>query len=169
MPTLLEFATNEQIVEEYQKSFLLNMFRKICVKMRNDSVFKTKIQTLFRESYNKETTSQIIINREFNYDLSKEEAKLLTTWFEAHFRKGNRRNPIPLSKKIELFKEQDGKCAVCGEALGLDWAKIHVDHIIPWTLVGDELDNNYQDLCETCNECKSASTDYIFKNLIKLV
>ena len=102
-------------------------------------------------------------------NLSKAEAKLLTTWFEAHFRKGGHRKPIPLSKKIELFNEQDGKCAVCGEDLGHDWSKIHVDHIIPWTLVGDELDNNYQDLCETCNECKSASTDYIFKNLIKLV
>lgn len=169
MPTLLEFATDEQIRKEYQKSFLLNMFKKICVKMRNDSTYKTKIQNLFRESYNKENTSKIIMNREFKYDLSKNEAELLTTWFDAHFRKGLYRKTIPLSKKIELFNKQDGKCAACGEDLGDDWSKIHVDHIIPWMLVGDELKDNYQNLCETCNECKSSSIDYIFKNLIKLV
>ena len=54
---------------------------------------------------------------------------------------------------------------ICGEPLGPVMAKIHVDHIIPWKLVGDELNDNYQALCETCNECKSARTDYIFKAL----
>lgn len=169
MPTLLELATDDQIREEYQKSFMLNMFRKICVKMRNDSTYKSKIQTLFRESYNKTLTVQLIIKREFDYDLSQTESETMYKWFDAHFKKSNRRKNIPLSVKIELYKKQNGKCAVCGEKLGTDNSKIHVDHIIPWTLVGDELEDNYQDLCDTCNECKSASTDYIFKNLIKLI
>lgn len=169
MPTLLELATEEQIREEYQKSFMLNLFRKICVKMRNDSTYKAKIQNLFRESFNKNVTVQLIVRREFDYDLTKEEAEIMCKWFDAHFKKSNRRKSIPLSVKMELYKKQNGKCAVCGENLGADNSKIHVDHIIPWTLVGDELEDNYQDLCDTCNECKSASTDYIFKNLIKLI
>ena len=169
MPTLLELATDEQIREEYQKSFMLNLFRKICVKMRNDSTYKSKIQNLFRESFNKIMTVQIIVKREFDYDLTNEEAEIMYKWFDAHLKKSNRRKAIPLSVKLELYKKQNGKCAVCGENLGKDNSKIHVDHIIPWTLVGDELENNYQDLCDICNECKSASTDYIFKNLIKLI
>ena len=169
MPTLLELATDEQIREEYQKSFMLNLFRKICVKMRNDSTYKAKIQNLFRESFNKNMTVQLIVKREFDYDLTIEEAEIMYKWFDAHLKKSNRRKTIPLSVKLELLKKQNGKCAVCGENLGLDNSKIHVDHIIPWTLVGDELEDNYQDLCDTCNECKSASTDYIFKNLIKLI
>lgn len=169
MPTLLELATDEQIREEYQKSFMLNLFRKICVKMRNDHTYKAKIQNLFRESFNKTTTVQIIFKREFDYDLTNEEAEIMYKWFDAHLKKSNKRKAIPLTVKLELYKKQNGKCAVCGEDLGEDNSKIHVDHIIPWTLVGDELENNYQDLCDTCNECKSASTDYIFKNLIKLI
>ena len=63
---------------------------------------------------------------------------------------------------------QNGRCVVCGELFDKDLSKVHIDHIIPWMLVGDELKNNYQCLCETCNECKSAHTDYMFRNLIKL-
>lgn len=144
MPTLLEFATNEQIRQEYQKSFMLNMFRKLCVKMKNNNLYKAKIQTLFRESFNKNMTAQIIIKKEFDYDLTPIEAETMSLWFTAHFKKSNRRKSIPFSVKSNLFEKQNGKCAVCGEDLGTDWSKIHVDHIIPWTLVGDELDNNYQ-------------------------
>lgn len=169
MPTLLDFATDEQIREEYQKSFMLNMFRKICVKMKKDTSYKAKLQTLYRESFDRKMTTQIIIKKAFDYDLTVNESDIMCKWFEAHFKKSSQRKPIPLSLKSLLYKKQNGKCAVCGEDLGNDWSKIHVDHIIPWTLVGDELEDNYQNLCETCNECKSASTDYIFKNLIKLI
>lgn len=169
MPTLLDLATDEQIREEYQKSFMLNMFRKICVKMKNDNAYKTKLQTLFRETFDKSITTKSIIKKEFDYDLSNAEAKTMQLWFDAHFKRSSHRKTIPLSVKKKLFENQHGKCAVCGESLGEDWSKIHIDHIIPWTLVGDELEDNYQNLCETCNECKSASTDYIFKNLIKLI
>lgn len=169
MPTLLELASDAQIRQEYEKSFMLNMFRKICVKMHNDEVYKAKIRTLFRESFDKKITTQIIIKREFDYDLIMDEADIMSAWFDAHFKKSNKRKAIPLSIKEELFKKQNGKCAVCGENLGDNWSIIHVDHIIPWALVGDELKDNYQVLCETCNESKSANTDYIFKNLIKLI
>lgn len=169
MPTLIELASDEQIRQEYQKSFMLNMFRKICAKMQNDSEYKKKVQNLFRQSIDKSMTTSIILKREFNYDLSKQEAEIMLCWFNAFFTKSNRRKSIPISTKKALYKAQKGRCAVCGELLGDDWGKIHVDHIIPWKLVGDELKDNYQDLCETCNECKSASTDYIFKNLINLI
>lgn len=169
MPTLEEFATDEQIRQEYQKTFMLNMFRKICVKMRNDNTYKTKVRTLFRESHNKNLTTKIIIKKAFDYDLTEEEAGVMCNWLDAHFKKSNRRRSISLSEKIKLYDQQKGKCTVCGESLGNDWSKIHVDHIIPWVLVGDEIENNYQALCQTCNECKSASTDYIFKSLIKLI
>ena len=169
MPPLEDFATNEQIKAEYKKTFLLNLFRKLCVRMNKDIGYKAKIQNLFRQTFNKVETTKIIIKKEFNYDLCQEEAELMCDWIWANMKKASRRKPIPFSKKKELYDRQKGKCMICGEELGDDWSKIHVDHIIPWSLVGDELQDNYQDLCDTCNECKSARTDYIFRSMIDLV
>lgn len=169
MPTLEDFASNEQIKAEYKKTFLLSLFRKICVKMNRNPQYRTKIQTLFRETHDKAETTQIIVRRELKYDLSRDEAKQISEWIWANLKKSSRRKAIPLSVKRELYVRQNGKCTVCGEPLGTDWSAIHVDHIIPWALVGDELPDNYQDLCETCNECKSARTDYIFQRMIELI
>ena len=91
---------------------------------------------------------------------------MLETWLSANLRKDNRRHKLSSEIKSELYKKQKGRCAVCGEPLDTN---SHVDHIIPWSLVGDELSSNYQYLCESCNESKSASIDYIFKSLIGLV
>lgn len=169
MITLDKLASDEQIRQEYQKTFLLNMFRKICVKMNNDESYQRKVRTLFLQSHNHSQTTQILVAKLFDYELSLEEACTMSVWFEAYLRKSNRRKPIPMSVKYDLHKRQQGRCMVCGEALGSDWSKIHIDHIIPWVLVGDELLDNYQALCDTCNQCKSSSTDYIFKNMIKLI
>ena len=169
MPTLEDLATNEEIKAEYKKTFLLNLFRKMCVRMNKDPQFKAKIRKLFLETYDKVQTTTIIIKRYLDYDLQAEEAKLVSIWFNAYLQKASHRKAIPLDLKKELCRKQNGKCMVCGEDLGGDWSKIHVDHIIPWILVGDELDDNYQALCDTCNECKSARTDYIFKSMLNLV
>ncbi len=159
---------NEKIVHEYKMALLLNMFKKICFKMNKDTNYKKRIKTLYMESYNSEETTKTIFNKEFNFELSDSDAQNVSKWFLANFRKGVSRKRIPDEIKIELYKKQKGKCVACGEDLG-DLSKIHVDHIIPWKLVGDELDNNYQDLCEKCNECKSDSIDYIFRSLINLI
>ncbi len=169
MITLEKLASDEQIRQEYHRSFMLNMFRKVCVKMNKDELYRNKVRNLFLQSHDHPKTTQIIIARVFDYDLNTEEATIMSKWFSAYMRKSNRRKALPLSMKIELYKRQNGRCMVCGEDLGDDWSKIHIDHVIPWALVGDELEDNYQDLCDTCNQCKSSSTDYIFKNMIKLI
>lgn len=169
MITLEKLASDEQIRQEYQKSFMLNMFRKVCVKMNKDDAYRTKIRNLYLQSHDRALTTRIIIERVFDYELSLEEATIMSEWFSAYMRKSSKRKNLPLSLKIELYNKQKGRCMVCGEELGDDWSKIHIDHIIPWALVGDELQDNYQDLCDTCNQCKSSSTDFIFKNMIKLI
>ena len=169
MATLEELASIEHIREEYNKTLLLNMFKKVVVRMYRDSEYKKRIRKLFQQSTNVSDTVCAIIKKAFNVDLSPKDAETMSVWFKANLRKKSQRKPIPVEIKKQLYIKQKGKCMVCGEELGNDFSKIHVDHIIPWKLVGDELDNNYQDLCETCNECKSASTDYVFKSMINLI
>ena len=162
-------CSDSSVVDEYRKAFLLNIFQKICSKMDKDIEYKKHIHKLFLQSFSKFDTTKGIIYSVTNLSLEDEDIRIIEKWFDAYRRKSNSRKTISTIRKEELYKKQKGVCVVCGNELGQDWSKIHVDHIIPWKLVGDELEDNYQLLCNTCNECKSAKTDYIFKSLIKLV
>ena len=168
MQNFEDILKNETILHEYKMALLLNMFKKICFKMNKEDYYKKWIKKLFMESNDSERTSKIIFNKEFNFELSDSDAKEVSKWFWVNFRKKQTRMHFSNEIKLDLYKKQNGKCVACGEDLG-DLSKIHVDHIIPWNLVGDELDNNYQDLCEKCNKCKSDSIDYIFRSLINLI
>lgn len=154
--------------EEYRKAFLLNLFQKTCSKMNNNACFRTHIMSLYRQSFDKIETTKLIIQKEFLIELSTSDSNFLNTLLNAYFSKNEKRKTIPQSEKEKLFKDQNGVCNSCNQLLGNNWKKIHVDHVIPWILVGDELPDNFQLLCETCNKCKNSKTDYIFKNLIKL-
>ncbi len=164
-----KLSSDKAIIEEYRMAFLLNLFQKICSKMEHDIEYKKRVNKLFLQSYSKLDTTKEIVCKATNVLLPNDDIQIIERWFEAYRKKSTTRKTISPSVKTELFEKQNGKCEVCGIELGDDWKKIHVDHIIPWKLVGDELDNNYQLLCNTCNECKSAKTDYLFKNLINLV
>lgn len=163
-----ELMKNSSVSLEYEKAFWLKRFGDICKKMEKDIKFKARILQLYKETYNEVETTRSIIEKETGLELNDDYAARITMWMKAHFRKKNSRTGIPLTVKKELYLLQNGKCPICGCELGYDWSKIHVDHIVPWELVGDELENNFQDLCEKCNEEKNASTNYIFLRLIGL-
>ena len=166
--TWKRITTSEKIKEEYKKAFLLNIFKKFCFKLNKDGAYKNNIYTLYRQTSDVVNTTKIIIEDVFEYELSEAEAKLLWEWIDAFRRKSSSRKNLSLELKKELYDIQGGVCPLCNQPLGKDWSRIHVDHIIPWSLVGDELKDNYQDLCETCNESKSSRTDYIFNSLIHM-
>ena len=54
----------------------------------------------------------------------------------------------------ELFHEQQGKCALCGQALALE--SLHVDHRIPFCYGGGNERNNLQLAHDHCNLQKKA-------------
>ena len=169
MDSLDSLLDNSLVREEYKKTVLLTMFKKVCVRMNGDNSYRKKIRNLFRQTNDRKMTARLLVENEFNVCLSDSESTMLEKWFSANLRKNPKRNPKYTCETVkkELLIKQNGICPSCGEPLGNDLSKIHVDHIIPFVLVGDELENNYQDLCETCNECKSARVDYLFGKLIK--
>ncbi|MDD3831264.1 MAG: HNH endonuclease [Clostridia bacterium] len=170
MDSIDELMNNESIKKEYKITVLLTMFKKLCIKMKNNPSYQMKVQNLFRQTHDKCITARLITEQEFGIALSDEESQTMSIWLNANLRKKNQRNAsyTSLSAKKELYKKQEGICAACGEQLGTEWSRIHVDHIVPFVLVGDELENNYQVLCETCNECKSAKVNYVFSKMIKI-
>ena len=55
---------------------------------------------------------------------------------------------LSVGLKDKLMKLQKGKCACCGNPLGVDF---HIDHIIPLALGGENVDSNTQLLRKKCN------------------
>lgn len=161
-------VSSEEAKEEYRKAFLLNMFQKLVARMNVDSKYKNHIMALYRQTSDVKEVTRVIYLREFDYKLEENEIQLLTHWMNAYRRKHSSRKSISTEVKRLLCEKQGNRCEICNQPLGDISSKIHVDHIIPWVLVGDELEDNFQVLCDTCNECKSSKTDYIFKSLIKL-
>lgn len=53
-----------------------------------------------------------------------------------------------------VLMKDGAKCKLCG-ATPQDGARLHVDHIIPWSKGGETVYENLQILCETCNIGKS--------------
>ena len=77
---------------------------------------------------------------------------------EAHLRKKGQRKPYPESIRESLVEKQNRRCNICGRAISSSSSEL--DHVIPWSLVGDELEDNLQMLCKTCNRRKSATVTY---------
>lgn len=66
-----------------------------------------------------------------------------------------------LSKGLaqRLFELQRGKCPCCGKPLGKDY---HLDHIVPLSRGGLNVDSNIQLLRSTCNQRKHAKSQIDF-------
>ena len=71
------------------------------------------------------------------------------------YRAKKRANGGKLSKGLsaKLFKLQRGLCPCCQQPLGADF---HLDHIMPLSLGGMNIDSNIQLLRQSCNQQKSA-------------
>ena len=164
-----KMTTSKEMKEEYRKAFLLNMFQKLVSQMNKNEDYKKRILTLCRQTKDFNGAVRTIYLKEFDYELDSEELDLMAKWMNAYRKKQQVRKAISKDLKKALCEKQGNRCAICNQLLSEIDSQIHVDHIVPWVLVGDELEDNYQALCETCNACKSSKTDYIFKSLLKLV
>lgn len=131
--------------------------------------YAARIKTLYRQAFNDVLTTQALFKKELGYELDYRDATRMTTWMKGHLSKKPSRKPIPQEIKSELVRQQNGLCAICGVLIDEYSSNTHVDHIVPWELVGDELDRNYQALCKECNLKKNNDVSFIFKSLINLV
>ena len=153
---------------EYKKTLLMLELEKLCNKMRHSAEFDAYVRTLYRQSYDDQITTTVLFQREFDTIIAAEDIATMTKWVNAHLKKLPSRKPISDDIKRALVRNQSGKCQICNCEISATSSDCHVDHIVPWVLVGDELDNNLQALCGNCNEKKNANVSYMFRSMISI-
>lgn len=161
-----KMVLTEEIVDAYANAKLMRCFKQLCDQLDSNGEIRKKTLSIMRKGKNDTAITKGIFKRYCNIDLDDEEAYELSKCLKAYYKKSSERKPFSEDFKNQLFAKQNGECSICGKQL--DYQKMHIDHIVPFKYVGDELDNNYQALCENCNHHKGAKVDYYFRVLIGL-
>lgn len=151
--------------EEIENVKVLGIFKTFCKTHEKQDDIK-RIRNILSLSKNKEKTVVELIKREQNVELNKSESLRMLELIKAFINKSSYRKPIEPLLKEKLLKQQECKCAICKTNIDIN---AHSDHIVPFKYVGDCLENNWQLLCQRCNEAKNDSLDYQIRYILKLL
>ncbi len=153
--------TKNYFMDETYKCMLVSIFETIALEM-SDTDIKKEIKRRYLNSANKIITTQRIVYEKTRCKLNDEESEIICKYLYAFFTKNNVRKSYDNSIRYKLLNQQYEKCNICNQHIDNSIAEL--DHIIPWSLVGDELGiNNLQMLCRDCNRRKSKNAAYNLK------
>ncbi|MGP8269029.1 MAG: homing endonuclease associated repeat-containing protein [Terracidiphilus sp.] len=67
---------------------------------------------------------------------------------------------IPLALRYKILVRDRFRCVICGASPAKDLTiELHVDHIYPWSLRGQNVEENLRTLCNKCNLGKGAKVE----------
>ena len=115
-------------------------------------------------TYDNNNAAKKIIKSVCDLTIGNDDLQWFDACFKAFFNKKDKRAPISPDTKLKIITDQNSKCAICGADISIE--TMHVDHIIPWDYVGDELHGNLQGLCRECNLHKSNHVAQAVSSLI---
>lgn len=157
--------TKEKLLSAVDEAVFLGMFKLFCEKNSNAEA-KRRIRNILSRSTDKRAAVSAIFLYEMKVSLTEGECNRMLLLVEAFLSKNQYRKYITKTEKMEMLNRQNYRCRFCKREIDLS---AHADHIIPFKLVGDELENNLQMLCERCNKAKKESIDYEVRNLLHIV
>ena len=135
----------------------------LCEKSKKSKQFEQYLRNEFR-TFNNELATKRVLEKTYGLMLTDSGNRWLSKCLVAFLRKKSRNLSLVNALREPLWEKQNNQCAFCGKKLKL--SETHVDHIIPYDYVGDELEDNYQILCSDCNEHKSNHVGIAMKKLI---
>lgn len=145
---------DEKLLEEALYQDIREMFlRQICEYMKASKENYIAVRKIYYNTTDNILASKKIVQMVCNSTLPERDLKWIDMCIRAYFHKKRIRKPVKNDIKIKLWENQNARCAICKKPITID--ESHVDHIVPWDYVGDELSDNYQILCSECNEHKS--------------
>jgi hypothetical protein len=69
---------------------------------------------------------------------------------------------VPLGLRYRVLEQAHGRCVACGNGVR-DGARLHVDHIVPYSQGGRTEESNLQALCDKCNLGKGGRSSRRFR------
>ena len=157
----LNHCDMDDFLDLTHKTMMLFILEDVCRIVKDK---RNQIVREYQKSSNNDLVTKRIVKMYCGVELPSNDTSIMTQWIINFLTKMDKRASISKEKKMELLKEQCYLCACCGTRIDLN--NSHCDHDIPWTFVGDELDDNYQMLCTYCNEHKSSRPYYMLKRKI---
>lgn len=154
-------VSREDFLKETYDCMIVSIFEALIDEM-SDPVFRKQVQNRLRSSDDQVLTVKCIVQETTHCVLSNAEASRVLGYLIAHFRKKNRRLSYDDNVRIRKLVGQNNRCLICGRPITINNSEL--DHIIPWSMVGDELgEDNLQMLCTDCNRRKSKNVTYNLK------
>lgn len=139
------------------------LFQKFCDRMKADRRFELEMRRLWRCFPDKPMAAATVMKTRYQQELSPAEAVEVSLWIRAFFSRKTTRRPVTAAEKLAMWDRQRGICPCCNRMMERDMDKNHADHLIPFTYVGDELENNLRLTHAGCNLSKSSTMDYCLK------
>ena len=154
----------KQIEKEVSKVQLLAIFTQFCDTHRSEES-KRRIYRILRNAQNKKQSLKNIFLLEQAIKLNEVQAELMLKLVTAYLNKSDTRRKVTYEQKKRVLKRQNYICPICKGTVDIT---AHLDHIVPYKYVGDQLgEDNFQMLCKSCNLHKSAKIDYQLLELLK--
>lgn len=148
--------------------FLSSIFLQVYSHLETDNN-KLQFKKVFRKCQNKlqeDYRIDSLLASIMDVKLSELQRNYIRLMVRAYLRKEEWRKPFTDGHRKQLVRQQNGKCNYCGE--NIEYSSCHIDHIVPFRLVGDELEENYQALCQKCNQSKADNPFYPFLHFLRL-
>lgn len=153
--------TSSSFINETYKCMLISIFETIASELE-DRQLRTKIKKRLLISSNKAITTKNITYELTKCKLNDAESLQIYEYIYAFFTKNNIRKHYDDAVRARILFDQNACCNICGKEITNRDAEL--DHIVPWTYVGDELGiQNLQILCRECNRRKSKNSAYNLK------
>ena len=140
-----------------------SVLKSILERMKADDNFLKAAKNVYRTRTNTEAATKIIQSM-YKLEISAYDIEWYDNCFRAFMKKKAVRAIPSKETRQALLLSQHNLCAICNSPITL--SSMHVDHVIPWDYVGDELENNYQGLCKNCNLHKSNHIALAVSNVI---
>lgn len=154
-------VSQDDFLKETYDCMIVSILEALIDEM-SDPIFRKRVQERLRSSENEILSVKCIVRDTIGCLLNDIEAARVREYLIAHFRKKDKRINYDTSVRVKKLQESYGRCSICGKPITI--ATSELDHIIPWSMVGDELGvSNLQMLCTDCNRRKSKNVTYNLK------